>query len=366
MRPASSYGRKIGKDCSGLASAILTNLIKLRRNEKNEISLFNSEHTIHTFWDTTTVIPRIESFALASYGNNTKGVIVCGIDPVAENRFSHLSDKLQRGTLLRNTDNGVLVSSRLARFLNLDVADTLVLIGQGYQGNSAAGLFPVRGIIKLPSPEIDNQMIYMPLSLAQNFYSAEGRLTTLVIEIKSEKEMADVTDALSQKLEPSGFEVMSWHDMLKELYQQYISDEGSAFIILGLLYLVVGFGIFGTVLMMTSERKREFSIMIAVGMRRIRIVSLLALELFFISLIGVIAGMAGSVPIIGYYHFNPIKFTGETAQVMEQYGMDPVMPTLWQPGYILGQGLAVFVITLIIIVYPLYSVSKLNVAKCIK
>ncbi len=39
-------------------------------------------------------IPRFESFALASNGPQTKGVLVMGVDPEKENYLSKVSDKM--------------------------------------------------------------------------------------------------------------------------------------------------------------------------------------------------------------------------------------------------------------------------------
>ena len=51
---------------------------------------------------------------------------------------------------LDREDEGVLVSDRLAGYLKVAIGDTVILMGQGYHGASAAGIFPVRGIIKMP------------------------------------------------------------------------------------------------------------------------------------------------------------------------------------------------------------------------
>ena len=65
------------------------------------------------------VIPRLESFALASTGDQTKGILVVGIDPVKELELTHPDRKLVEGIYFDGSLDGVLVSSRLAAFLNL-------------------------------------------------------------------------------------------------------------------------------------------------------------------------------------------------------------------------------------------------------
>lgn len=312
------------------------------------------------------VIPRIESMAFASIGDKTKIVFVLGIDPQKEDVFSGLSNKIVSGNMLNGNDSSVLISQRLARFLNIGIGDTLTLLSQGYQAYSAAGLFKVKGIVKLPSPEYDNKIIYLPLKTAQNFYSMEGRVTSLVIDLKNNQKLHKTYTALTDKLGTSKYEIMTWEKLMVELYQQYVSDEGGGKIFLGLLYLIIGFGIFGTVMMMVAERTHEFGVLIAVGMKRSRLFRLITTEMLLIGFMGVITGMMVSMPLVAWFHFHPIKLTGSMAKTMEVYGMAPEIPVLWQADYIIWQGLIVFLITLIAIVYPVFKVWKLDIIKSMR
>lgn len=312
------------------------------------------------------IIPRLESFALASSGEKTKGVMVAGVDPVLENRFTRLDEKLRSGRFLIRDDQGAVLSERLAKFLGLTVGDTLTLLSQGYQGVTAAGIFPVRGIVKLPSPEWDNQMVYIELNHARKLYSADSMITSLVIDLLKPRLLERTAGRLDRKIDLRRYEVMTWKQMLVELYQQWQIDTASAILILGLLYLIIGFGIFGTVMMMTTERIREFGIMIAVGLRREKLAGILLAELFYITFIGAIAGLIFSLPIILYFRYHPISFSADYAKMMEIYGMEPVMTLAWQADYIIHQALVVVAITVIAVLYPVFSVWKMNLSKALK
>lgn len=309
------------------------------------------------------LIPRLESFSLASSGEKTKGVLTVGINPSLENEFTMLDKKIVAGRYIQLSDTGVLVSERLANFLHAQTGDSIVLLGQGYQGISASGIFKVIGIVKLPSPEFDNKIVFMPLPLAQDYYSAQGRLTSWVVDLKDPQKMDQTAGEISKIIKGRSYEVLTWEKMLVELYQQYISNEGSATILISLLYLIVGFGVFGTVLMMLAERHREFAVMITLGMRRSRLITLVGTELFFIIVIGLLFGFLGSVPIVGYFHFNPIHFTGKMARAFASFGMEPVIPTAWQLDYMLQQVYVVAVIILVVLIYPVFSVYKIDLAK---
>ncbi len=57
------------------------------------------------------------------------------------------------------------------------------------------------------------------------------------------------------------YEVMDWEELSPELVQSIEIDNASGIIMLGILYIVIAFGIFGTIMMMTAERVKEFGIL---------------------------------------------------------------------------------------------------------
>jgi ABC-type lipoprotein release transport system permease subunit len=86
-------------------------------------------------------------------------------------------------------DSGfAVIGDGLSQFLNLNIGDTIILIGQGYHGASAAGQFVVKGIVRLPAPDIDNSIVYLPIASARELYAAEGITTSAVLRLKNNDE----------------------------------------------------------------------------------------------------------------------------------------------------------------------------------
>jgi ABC-type lipoprotein release transport system permease subunit len=309
--------------------------------------------------------PRVEAFALASVGNKTKGVAVIGVNPKIENSFSKLDSRLIEGQLL-DKGEGALIGSRLAKYLKLKVNDTLILLGQGYHGYTASGRFPIKGIVKLPSPDLDNKFVYLNIELAQHLYYLDDKLTSLAIKLKDNEDMEDMSIALRERLKNKDLEIMQWNEMMPEIEQQIQSDNVSSLIMLWLLYLIVGFGIFGTILMMLTERRREFGVMLALGMKRYRMASLILIEILEITVLGLVSGVLVSLPIIIYFHMHPIPLTGEMAESIEQYGWEAVLKFALYPDYFINQCLTVLIIVAFTIIYPLVTILRLNAVKAIK
>jgi ABC-type lipoprotein release transport system permease subunit len=310
-------------------------------------------------------IPRLESFALASSGPQTKGTIVIGTIPELEDELNKYSDKIIKGEYLTASDQSILVAEKLAEYLNIDVGDSLVLLGQGYHGVTAAAQYHVKGIIKLPIPQLNNQLVILPLSECQYFYAAENRLTSISLMLE-DPELLDETIGYIKSDIGKSYEVMPWQEMNREMVQSIEADNVGGVIMLGILYIVIGFGVFGTIMMMTMERRKEFSVMISVGMQKIKLLQVVSWETIFIGAVAILAGVAVSYPLLYYLSLNPIPLTGEIAVSMEAFGAEPILPFSIKPVIFINQTLSVLAITVVAVLYPLSVILKFDVLKAMR
>jgi putative ABC transport system permease protein len=378
------------------------------------------------------VTPHIESFTLASSGTQTKGVAVIGIDPVKEKNFSNPENKLVKYRItdeavkqmkeagkipdavlekvkanldrsysssarlelelglsdsdielyipeilkylevsngfLANDDEGILVSDRLASYLKVAIGDSVILMGQGYHGVSAAGIFPVRGIIKMPMPEIDSRLIIMTIPAAQKFFDASAKITSLAVNLtdKSERTLKSVKTKINACLTDKNTVAKTWYELNPVLYQQILGDNQSGMVMLGILYFIIFFGIFGTVLMMVSERKREFGVMVAIGMQKKKLKRVVTIEMILLGAIGLISGLIASIPLILYFYYYPILLKGELGKMMEDWGWDAVMPTAWFGPYFYWQVIIVVLMVILATFYALRKIGKLKEIESLK
>ncbi len=309
-------------------------------------------------------VPRISSFALASHGDNTKGVMINGIDPEKEALFTLLDKKLTQGDYLK--DEGIMIAEGLADYLGMRIGDTLVLISQGYHGVNAVGKYHVIGLLQFPVPEFNQTAVYMPLATAQEFYGAPEMITSQSILLKQVKEITDVQQVVQQQLEGSTLTVMNWEEMMPELIQGIEMDYYGGLMMIYILYAVIGFGILGTFLMMTKERTYEFGILNSIGMRKSKIMITVALEIIFLTFVGVAVGLVVSTPLIIYFYFNPIYFTGDYAVAFESFGYEAILPFSMDPVIFYNQAIVVLLISLLLGFYPMMYIKRLKIIKALK
>jgi len=379
----------------------------------------------------TAVTPRLESFALAAYGSRTQGVMVIGMDPEKEDKALNIRNRMVRyklgpeavealksenipertaklldvfvneaytdeDRLLSDLDvnksdaprliplierhlsleNGYLIPSDsasaiigygLSEYLHAGVGDTLVLMGQGYHGITAAGLFVVKGIVSMPTPDIDNIFVYLPIEAARYLYAAPDMATSAIISIKEigDHDLLRTQERLSQTAGEE-LSIRNWKEMNALLLNQMEADNRSGAIMIGILYLVIAFGVFGTVLMMMAERRREFGMLVSIGMQKGKLAKTVGMEMLMIGLLGIASGVAASLPLVFLGYARPLRFTGEMARMYEDYGFEAVMPMLLPDTYYLWQVVVVLLILSIAITFSIRKIFKLNIINALR
>ncbi len=311
------------------------------------------------------IVPRFETFSLISYGNKTKVVQITGIDPQLENKLTDLRKKIIAGQYLTDSSKGIILAQGLAEILNVNVGDSVVIYGQGYHGVTAAAQVPVTGIIKFTLPDLNKSFTYLSINYAQWLFSAPERLTSISIMIGNPKDIDDIKSEI-QKIFTDNYEVMDWEELSPELVQSIQIDNAQGIIMLGILYVVIAFGIFGTIMMMTAERVKEFGILVSVGMKKWRLGLVTILETLFVSFLGVISGALISIPILLYFEANPIPLTGQYAEAILAWGFEPILPFAVYPGMFFAQIWTVLAIALVSALYPILFIRKLKPVKALR
>ena len=310
--------------------------------------------------------PRVESFALAAFGTKTKASMVLGVDPEKENQLTKLKDKLVEGDFLQISDKSVLVAKGLSEYLDIGIGDTIVLISQGYHGVNAAGVYPVKGILKFPVPDQNNQTVIMPLPESQWFYNLDDQLTSLALVIDKANNVSRITKTIRSEVDSAAIEVMGWKEMMPDLVQSIEIDNISGKVMLWVLYAVIGFGMFGTFLMMTAERMYEFGVMLSIGMKRFTMQFIIFLEMAIMTSLGSATGVLLSLPMLIYFHNNPIYFSGDSAKAIETFGVEPAYFFSLEPSLFYYQAWAIVIMALILGLYPVIVIHKLKPVKAMR
>ena len=314
------------------------------------------------------IVQRLQSFSLISIGDETKGGVINGINITEEQKITDWNKKMVSGSFDLGEDE-VIIGKGIAKYFDVVENDTLILYGQGYRGMMAAGKFPIKGIIDLKNPDLNKLGVFMNMETARNYVSSDEISTHIIIDKKQYYDEEKIANDLSQLLSDD-FEVMTWKQTLPEIEQTITADSAGGLIMAFILYVIVVFGMFGTVLMMTEERKYEFGVLISIGMSRMRLFGIILVETIILSMIGVVLAILITYPISYYYYLNPINMAdlmGDGADMMiEEMGFSPIAPMSISWDIPLSHALVIFIFSIIISIYPAIKIMKLDPVKSMR
>ena len=314
------------------------------------------------------IVQRLQTFSLISMGNKTKGGVINGINISDEQKITDWNKKMISGTF-KIGKNEIIIGKGIAEYFDIKENDTLILYGQGYRGMMAAGKYPVKGVIDLKNPDLNKLGVFMNIETARNYVSSDEISTHIIVDKKQYYDEEKIANDLTQVLSKD-YEIMTWKETLPEIEQTITADNAGGLIMAFILYIIVVFGMFGTVLMMTEERTYEFGVLISLGMSRARLFGIIFIETIILSMIGVFVAIIITYPITFYYNLNPIDMAtlmGEGAdQMMEEMGFSPLFPMSIEWDIPLTHALVIFISSLLISIYPAIKISKLNPVKSMK
>jgi len=305
-------------------------------------------------------VPRIQGFSIIAKETTSRPAWVTGILPELEDRMSNFSADIVEGEMFTDEDDFAIIAQGLADMLDIAVGDTIILIGQGFQAMTAAGKYKVGGIIKFTLAEKNNTRIYLPLREAQWYFAADNRLTNLVIMIDDEDRASGLAQGIQSNLDSEWYIVRTWDELLPDLIGVIEMRETVNKIMIWVLYIVVGFGILGTILNMMHERRREFGILMSVGLKRKQLGLMCFMETVFISVIGVVSGVIVGFGMAYILYRNPIPASGAMEEMMLNYGMEPIFRFSIAPDVFIFQAITVFLITMVIGLYVIRKIFRID------
>ncbi len=317
--------------------------------------------------------PRIETEALLSYHDQSLGAMMMGVAPKTENEVTDFPSKVVEGRFLSDDSPAsgsnvaeIVVGDKLLQNLGAQVGDSVVVLAQGFDGILGNMFARIVGTFRTGSSEFDRMGVFMNIRSLQNFLNMGNRINAVAISVRNPGDLQGLSERLNGTLKTQGLVALPWQDLLPQLKQMIELDDSSGVLYIIILLFVVGFGILNTVLMSITERFREYGVMLSLGMSQERLVVAVALEIFFMLVIGFIVGNGIGVAVNSYWVHHPIVIGGDMAKLYQEYGFAPVFVSSLSFKVFLDSTLTILGISIVAAVYPLWRVLRLEPLKGIR
>lgn len=257
-----------------------------------------------------------------------KAGMVVGVDPDSERDVSVLARRIIAGRYLQSGDEAI-IGEALARNLGLTIGGEVVVIGSAVGGGTAAFVCEVVGIFDAGFPALNRTLVQIPRDLAAFAFNLEGRAHTLAMRFDDPSASDQVVEEIRSRLNAAGappdVRVRDWRQVESELYASIRMDALSSVFVYAIIILMVGFTILGSVLMVMFERRAEFGVLMALGMRTSSLRALLHWEVLWLWLIGTLIGLVIVTAFVWWFGSQGIPLPTDvmTAELLESVHLDP-------------------------------------------
>jgi ABC-type lipoprotein release transport system permease subunit len=302
---------------------------------------------------------RVEGTAMLSAGERTRGVKLFGVDPAQEPNVTRIAKSITTGRWFDGkNDNEIILGVAARDSFHLKLGDEVVLVTQAADGSLGADRYKIQGFFSTGIKQMDRQLAFIPLAAAQSLYAMEGRYTSIAIRVRDRAQVPSITRALRQKLDKHQ-EVYDWQAMLPSMVQMIAFHNAVSYVVLFIVFVVVGAGITNTLLMSVMERTREFGVMMAIGTQSTQILSLVLMETLLIAGVGMLLGTTLGVSITQYLSHVGLNL-GQYSTAMETMpGLSGDVHPYLQMSHVLIVNLLVLLVTLVPALYPAWKASRL-------
>jgi ABC-type lipoprotein release transport system permease subunit len=335
------------------------NLYMQHTNEKIE--------SILKFRPVKAISERVVTTAMILAAGTASGVKVVGIHPEKEMNVTNIHNKMIAGSYFGNTPPRVkplVLGKKLADKLNVKIKSRIVLNLTDIYGNPVSGGFRVTGIYETNNDMFDGMMVFTRQEDMSSLLNMPPETCHEMSVLLTSNNQTDQVKIMLQSAFPD-LEVATWKEISPELnYLMEIMNQYTYIIIL-IILLALCFGIINTMLMAVLERIKELGMLMAIGMNRRRVFSMIMAESVFLTLAGGLAGIFVGVLIT--------IITAQTGIDLSMYGeglkaigwSSVIYPSITQTH--------IFIITIMVIltgivsaIYPAYKALKFNPAESLR
>ena len=310
---------------------------------------------------------------LASSPAGARPAQILGVDPVAEAAFSPLTQQLVEGRYLEADDRlSAFVGIGLVDSLDLRLGSRLVLTAQDANQEIAGQLVRVVGVFRSGVPEVDQALIHIPLATAGEWLGSGDEVTNIAVVADESAAVPALARRLRETLADSiangHATVMGWREAMPALAAAVAIDDFGNYLVYGILFIIIGFGIVNTVLMSVLHRHREFGVLQALGLTPRQTGAVVLLEGLILTVVAGIVGVSLGVFVTWYFFGDGLDFSQLMGEEMTFSGVviDPVIFPMFRMARIVQVLTFILFIGAVASVYPAIRAARIDVTEAMK
>lgn len=300
---------------------------------------------------------------MASSATTASGIMIFGIDPNGEKEISSVAASVVEGTYF-GKPNSILVGKKLADKLKLKLRSRIVLSFAGADGNIVYGAFRITGIFRTESTQFDVMNVFVHRDELSELIGAVAPIHQIVIRTNSSSLVDSVQAALRTTVDSSVI-VETWKEIAPELKLTADSSDIVNAVFLGIILFALLFGLTNTLLMSVLDRTRDFGVLLAIGMYRRRLFSMIVLESLLLSFSGGIVGVLFGWIVTGYFNVQGIDLSAVSTG-LSAYGIPTMLYPIVKPSTYVILAVMMTATSIVAALYPAIKAVRLKPVQAIR
>ncbi|MAB67658.1 MAG: hypothetical protein CL662_12545 [Bacteroidetes bacterium] len=254
---------------------------------------------INSLPEITLLSPYVEGKALlTNNGKENKVIEVRGVDTESFINLIEIQQSISAGVFdvsVRNRKPGLVISEQLMNELDLDLGDEVALLSASAMRRTLTQItaprlyrFEVRGAYELEQIG-EGAQAFIDITAAQRLFKSRNNISGIDIKLTDSELALQLKPVLQSKL-GDNFNVSSWYDLQKALYDVMYLEKWGAYAILMIIIIVAVLNIVGSLTMIVIQKRRDIGILITMGYSKAAIKQIFRKQGLYIGLIGCIFG----------------------------------------------------------------------------
>ncbi len=297
------------------------------------------------------------------FSGNMTSLILNGVVPEDEALVSRLNEDLVEGAYFEGIKkNPILISKETADEYGVGLESPVVFSFLDVNGVQQKMKCRVAGIYETGNKMLDKMNAYVVKSDLQAVLAMEeNQLHEIAVFLNDYEAAEPLAQEYQSKYEE--LEIIPWLDLSTGMRYMIEAMGMYTVILVGIILFALLFGVVNTMLMAVLERTKEIGMLMAVGMKKQKVFTMIILETLFLALIGGPLGLLFSWLLIS--HFGEVGINLGDAAYGEMGFASVIHPYLGGMEYI-KVAIMVFFMALIASIFPSIKALRLKPVEAIR
>lgn len=241
--------------------------------------------------------------ASAGYSSNVE---IRAVMPDEEEKTTLLKTRLTGGEYLDiDKRSPVVIGEKLAEKLKVGIGKKVVLTFESPSADLVSTTFRVAGTFTATQVREEETMVFVRLDDLTRLADMSGQANEIVAKLHDPGKLNAYIAGLKNRLANTDLAIENWQQAAPDMAMVSDMIYQMDIIVTTIVLIVLAFGIVNTMLMVVLERFKELGILMAVGMNKLRVFSMILFETTFLSLAGGAGGM-----LLGFLTIKLVYRTG--------------------------------------------------------